>query len=187
MSNFGPPPIFMFFFVTIFVLVIGVFVVGIGKGIMQWSENNRQPMLTVPIKIVTKRTNVTISSDCNNADSNFHHHGTSSSTTYFATFEFSSGDRKEFSVTAAEYGLLVEGDEGDLTFQGTRYKSFQRRESSNKVEVPSSISVAALVKGEVGQQSSEHSFCPYCGVQVDGEFRFCPHCGKAQPVYESQC
>lgn len=51
---------------------------------------------------------------------------TSTSTTYYATFEVPSGDRMEFKVGSREYGMLVEGDAGKLTFQGTRYHGFQR-------------------------------------------------------------
>lgn len=32
----------------------------------------------------------------------------------------------EFAVSGNEYGMLVEGDKGSLTFQGTRYLSFLR-------------------------------------------------------------
>jgi hypothetical protein len=53
-------------------------------------------------------------------------HHTSSSTTYFTTFEVESGDRMELRVPEKEYGMLVEGDTGRLTFQGTRYKGFER-------------------------------------------------------------
>lgn len=45
---------------------------------------------------------------------------------YFVTFEFESGDRVEMPVDGSEYGLLVEGDTGKLTFQGTRYLGFSR-------------------------------------------------------------
>ena len=55
----------------------------------------------------------------------FHSH--SSSTTYFVTFEFESGDRLEFHVSGKEYGILAEGDIGTLTFQGTRYLDFIRK------------------------------------------------------------
>ena len=37
-----------------------------------------------------------------------------------------SGDRMELRVSGREYGLLAEGDRGQLTFQGTRYLSFVR-------------------------------------------------------------
>jgi len=29
-------------------------------------------------------------------------------------------------MTGQEYGMLVEGDKGNLTFQGTRYLGFER-------------------------------------------------------------
>ena len=49
-----------------------------------------------------------------------------SSTTYYATFQVESGDRMELRLSGAEYGMLAEGDRGRLTFQGTRYLSFER-------------------------------------------------------------
>ena len=36
-------------------------------------------------------------------------------------------DRLELCVSGGEYGLLAEGDVGELTFQGTRYLSFERQ------------------------------------------------------------
>ena len=42
------------------------------------------------------------------------------------TNENDSCDRVEMPVDGSEYGLLVEGDTGKLTFQGTRYLSFSR-------------------------------------------------------------
>ena len=38
-----------------------------------------------------------------------------------------SGDRLELRLPGREYGLLTEGDTGLLTFQGTRYLSFERQ------------------------------------------------------------
>ena len=38
-----------------------------------------------------------------------------------------SGDRMEFSLTGPEYGMLLEGDSGKLSFQGTRYLGFERQ------------------------------------------------------------
>ena len=54
--------------------------------------------------------------------SNGHHHHTHS---YHITFEVQSGDRMELRVPRSEFGLLVEGDEGVLSFQGTRYLGFE--------------------------------------------------------------
>jgi hypothetical protein len=48
------------------------------------------------------------------------------STHYHVTFEVESGDRMELSMSGSEYGMLAEGDTGRLTFQGTRYLSFER-------------------------------------------------------------
>ena len=48
----------------------------------------------------------------------------SHSTTYYVTFQVESGDRMEMLVSGMEYGMLVEGDYGKLTFQGTRYLDF---------------------------------------------------------------
>ena len=105
-------------FVTlIFVVVIGMFIVIAVKGISQWNKNNHSPKLTVDATIVTKRDHVS-----------HHHHNnhTTHSTTYYVTFQVDSGDRMEFHVSSSEFGMLVEGDYGRLTFQGTRYLSFER-------------------------------------------------------------
>lgn len=110
--------IFPFLFITIFVIVIGTFIVTAVRGIGIWSKNNASPRLTVSAQVVTKRTQVS-----------HHHHQDSmshTSTAYFATFQVESGDRMEFSVSGAEYGMLAEGDQGSLTFQGTRYLGFER-------------------------------------------------------------
>ena len=48
------------------------------------------------------------------------------STSYYATYQLDSGERLEFSVGGREYGMLAEGDQGTLTYQGTRYKGFER-------------------------------------------------------------
>lgn len=112
-------PIFM---VIIFVIVIGSFIFAFVKGISTWNHNNAQPVLNVLAKVVTKRTNV--SSSMHHDNDNMHH--TSHSTSYYATFEVESGDRMEFNVGPEEFGMLVEGDVGKLTFQGTRYKGFER-------------------------------------------------------------
>ena len=51
---------------------------------------------------------------------------------YFVTFEFESGDRLELPVDGSDYGVLVEGDTGRLSFQGTRYLGFQRGSAANE-------------------------------------------------------
>jgi len=109
-------------FSIMFVLVIGMFLVTAVKGISQWNKNNHSPRLSVPATVVAKRTNVT--RHHHGGAAGHHHHHTS--TSYYVTFQVESGDRMELHVAGTEYGLLVEGDSGMLTFQGTRYLGFDR-------------------------------------------------------------
>jgi hypothetical protein len=103
---------------VVFVVVLGVIIVSAAKGIAEWSHNNSQPVLSVPARVVAKRTAISGSVSSNT--------GGQVSTAYFATFELESGERLEFSMYGRVYGLLAEGDAGTLTYQGTRYHGFQR-------------------------------------------------------------
>jgi len=114
---------FSILFTLMFILVFGMFVLTAVRGISQWNKNNHSPRLTVPAIVVAKRTNVTRHHHAG-AD-NMHHNHTS--TTYYVTFQVESGDRMELHVSGQEYGLLVEGDYGLLSFQGTRYLGFERQ------------------------------------------------------------
>ena len=116
--------LFRIMFILAFVLVIGMFLVFAVKGIAQWNQNNHSPRLTVPAVIVAKRTNV-IRHHHGGAGGHHHHH---TSTSYYVTFQFGGGDRIELLVSGSEYGMLVEGDQGDLSFQGTRYLGFERKQ-----------------------------------------------------------
>ncbi len=104
---------------VMFVLVFGIIIVTMVRGIGEWNKNNHSPKLTVPVTVVAKRSDV--------------HRGIETMhtfTSYYVTFQVESGDRMEFEVSDMEYGMLAEGDRGMLTFQGTRYLSFQRNESA---------------------------------------------------------
>lgn len=118
--GFGMFNAFGIMFTIVFVLVIGTFIVIAVKGISQWNKNNHSPRLTVPATVVAKRTEVS------HHHSGGEHHHTSTSTSYYVTFQVESGDRMEFPVAGHEYGMLIEGDNGNLTFQGTRYLGFDR-------------------------------------------------------------
>jgi len=109
-----------------FAVVIGIIIVRLIKGGMEWSNNNNSPMLAVSAKVVTKRMAVRRQGNMHMHNSNMGMHHHSSSTIYFVTFEVESGDRIELKVPDKEYGMLVEGDFGELSFQGTRYKGFER-------------------------------------------------------------
>ena len=104
---------------VMFVLVFGIIIVTMVRGVGEWNKNNQSPKLTVPATVVAKRSDV--------------HRGIETMhtfTSYYVTFQVESGDRMEFEVSDMEYGMLAEGDSGELTFQGTRYLNFQRNESA---------------------------------------------------------
>ena len=121
-TGFG---IFGIMFTLVFILVFGMFIVIAVKGISQWNKNNHSPRLTVPATIVAKRTNVSSHHHHNHGGTCMHH--TARSTTYYVTFQVESGDRMELHVAGHEFGMLIEGDRGMLTFQGTRYLGFERK------------------------------------------------------------
>ena len=120
-TAFGFAQVFIF---AVFAIIVVSFIAMAVKGISTWHKNNNSPRLTVDASVVSKRQNTTVH---HHHDSNTGGMYNSSSTTYYATFQFDSGDRLELRVSGREYGLLAEGDVGELTFQGTRYLGFARR------------------------------------------------------------
>ena len=112
---------FSLLFTLMFMTVIGIFIVVLVKGLSEWNKNNHSPKLTVPVTVVSKRTNV----------SHHHHAGEhhmhTTDTTYYVTFQVESGDRMELRLSGNQFGLIVEGDRGLLTFQGTRFLNFERQ------------------------------------------------------------
>lgn len=111
---------FNFLFILVFLLVGGMIVYAIVAGIAEWNSNNNSPRLTVPARIVSKR--VWVNPQHMRTGVHAHH----SFYVCYVTFEVESGDRMELSVPGSEYGLLAEGDRGQLSFQGTRYLGFER-------------------------------------------------------------
>ncbi len=109
-------------FPLFFVMIFGIILFTIFRGIKEWSNNNKQPVLSVAAKIVATRNHTSRRTSNHNG-----HHHNHTSTSYYVTFEVESGDRMEFHVSSKEYGLLAEGDIGKLTFQGTRYHKFERK------------------------------------------------------------
>ncbi len=114
--------IFPVLFIGVFLLVFGTILVTLIQGIGQWNKNNHSPRLTVQATVVAKRQD--ISRHRHSGVNEMHH--TSHSTRYYATFQVESGDRMELQLQGREYGMLIEGDRGKVTFQGTRYLGFER-------------------------------------------------------------
>lgn len=114
-------------FPVIFILAVAVIIFTFARGIETWHKNNNSPRLTVAATIVSKRKNITHHNHPNAGDvTGAHGYHTTSSTSYYVTFQVESGDRMEMAVSGSEYNVFAEGDEGKLTFQGTRYLSFDR-------------------------------------------------------------
>lgn len=116
--------IFPIMFMAVFLLIFGTVIFSTIKSAKQWNKNNNSPRLTVDATVVGKRQDV--SYHRHNGANNMTTH-TTSSTRYYVTFQVESGDRMELEVDGMEYGMLIEGDYGDLMFQGTRYLSFTRK------------------------------------------------------------
>ena len=109
------PLFFKIFGGLILVLVVGVFVFILIRGLSTWTSNNNSEQITKRCRIVDKRTEVWGGSGDSGA-----------STNYFITFEFEDNTRKELHVKGKDFGLFVVGDKGDLTYQGTRFLEFTR-------------------------------------------------------------
>ena len=110
--------LFSILFPILFLVVLGMILYTIIGNISTWNKNNHSPRLTVPATVVAKRTEVSRHHTDNTMMHTF--------TTYYAAFQVESGDRMELTVSGSDYGMLVEGDIGKLSFQGTRYLGFER-------------------------------------------------------------
>ena len=117
----GIPVLFGVVFTVVFVCILVMWFTMIRTVRRTVRQNDRSPRLTVEATVVGRRTDV----------SHYHRgdvsaHSVSSYSTYYVTFEVESGDRMELCVSGQEYGMLIDGDRGRLTFQGTRFLDFQR-------------------------------------------------------------
>lgn len=110
---FSTMPVLMGIFFIIFVTVVVVKLVQAGQ---TFANNSALPEQTVAARVVGKRTHT----EGGAGDS-------AVQTAYFATFEVGSGERIEVKIPPREYGQFAEGDQGQLTHQGTWYRGFERR------------------------------------------------------------
>lgn len=94
-------------------LMLVIIAAGVVKNVRQWNRDNHSPKLTVPVTVVGKRED-------------YRRRKNTHRTWYYATFQVESGDRMELQLEGNQYGLLVEGDKGKLTFQGSRFLGFER-------------------------------------------------------------
>jgi hypothetical protein len=109
------------FILLCIVLILGRVVLSALEGV----SNQCRPPGRAEARVVTKRSEVL-----------GHGHGRTY-TTYYATFEFPDGSRREFPLSGTEFGLLVEGDAGFLSWQRTAYRGFERRIAREKLSLES--------------------------------------------------
>ena len=115
--------LFPLMFLVVFIFIISTIVGSLVSGAKRKHKNDQSPRVTADAKVVSKRMQVGQNRQ-SSGDNDMMRSYTYSK--YFVTFEFESGDRLEPPVDGSDYGLLVEGDTGKLSFQGTRYLGFQR-------------------------------------------------------------
>lgn len=120
MSFFGFDNFLFSIFPIIFFIMFGFVVFSVIKS---YAKNSQCPIITVEAKVIGKRTNVSHHTH-HDANNNLSH---STSTTYYITFQTEHGERLELSLSGRMYGLLIEGDIGDLTYQGEWFKDFKRK------------------------------------------------------------
>ena len=96
---------FSIMFFIVFALIVGTIIINAIKGISEWSNNNKQPILDINCKVVSKR--ISVSHTNSHTDSSGVHHGSSSHTSYYVTIEFESKDRTEFRVNGIVYGMIM--------------------------------------------------------------------------------
>jgi hypothetical protein len=113
------PPLFQIFFIVILAFII----FNIVRSATNYTKNASSPILEDRATLVSKRTHITGHSHMHGQHGHMHH---SSRTQYYMTFEFEDGQRLELVANGRQYGQLVEGDTGVLTFQGEWFKDFNR-------------------------------------------------------------
>ena len=81
--------------------------------LLQWHRNNRAPRMTLSAAVTDKRTRE-------------YHSRYRDSATCYVTFATEDGTEREMEVDQFLYEALSAGDQGKLTFQGTRFLGFER-------------------------------------------------------------
>ncbi len=106
-------------FFTVFGLIFTVIVVIIGRQLWTswrtYRTNKSSPVQSFPVKVVAKRDQTSGGG-----------RNSSARTTYFVTFERLDLQRLELTVTGEQFGMLAEGDQGQLAHQGSWFVSFDR-------------------------------------------------------------
>lgn len=98
----------------VFVAILALTIFGLFRKAQRFAANSAQPEQTVTARVLDKRSAT---------------HGDGNgpvTTTYHVTFEKLDGVRLELRLPHREFGLVIEGDQGQLTHQGTWFRRFER-------------------------------------------------------------
>ena len=94
-------------FPIMFIIVVGIIIFSLVRGIITWNKNNQSPRLTVSVVVAAKRENITHHQHANVGDlSSAHGFHTTTSTSYYVTFQVESGDRIELCVSGTNMECL---------------------------------------------------------------------------------
>lgn len=102
------------FFIFI-AIIVGIFILAIVSVVISFISNASSPRLAREARVIGKR--LYVSGGINGSSTSY----------YYATFEFPDGSREEFRVSSQIYGMIAEGDMGTLQSQGTYASNFNRR------------------------------------------------------------
>lgn len=154
-------------FFLMFAAVTGFIIYTIIQKIVEETKNSQAPVQTVSARIVSKRT--ATNGMAGGMDINGMSTGGTVSTTHYVTFEAPDGSRLELKVNGSEYGMLAEGDYGELTFQRKRYVSFNRQATPEQM-MYSQMMQAQQIQNPV-QYGQQMPASPDQMIQTDGEQR----------------
>jgi len=117
-------------------IIMVIIFFSIAWSIVQWSRNNTESMCSEEARVVAiddRKSGMFVSSGRNSLFN--------LSREYHITFELlSNSERKKLHVPVDGHKTIAEGDEGVLTFQGTRYISFKRHQAKQEEDSDSSDS-----------------------------------------------
>ena len=104
-------------FIIIPIIVIVAFCVILGLGITQYIKNENSPIVATKAKLIDKKCDTTTSTDANGA--------VTVNETLYLTFELDTGSAMKYVVGGRIYRSVPLNEWGTLTFQGTRFLSFE--------------------------------------------------------------
>jgi len=105
----------------VFAAILGTAAYQLIKKTRQSSRDDSLPVLTALATVSGTRTNtITQPADINPK------YKVEPSTKFFATFRLQAGQSLEFELSNVQFAPLAEGQQGTLTFQGTRYLGFEK-------------------------------------------------------------